>query len=106
AIAPAGFGNFGGDLLVGNFGDGHINVFSVSGNFIGQLAGTSGAPIAIDGLWGIAFGRGPNSQSLFFAAGTNDEADGLIGEISAARANASSDASAAANPFSQSMGST
>ena len=27
AIAPATFGAFGGDLLVGNFGDGRINAF-------------------------------------------------------------------------------
>src|SRR5207244_2119201 len=31
ALAPAGFGRFGGDLLVGNFGDGRINAFRRDG---------------------------------------------------------------------------
>jgi uncharacterized protein (TIGR03118 family) len=31
AIAPPGFGDLGGDLLVGNFGDGRINVFAPAG---------------------------------------------------------------------------
>src|SRR5205823_12981195 len=100
---PKHFGKFGGDLLVGNFGDGRINVFSTKGKFIGQLQDTSGDPIEIDGLWGIAFGeKGPARRKLYFAAGTNDEADGLVGVISAAHGKNSSTASAAQNPFSQS----
>jgi len=101
AIAPKQFGKFGGDLLVGNFGDGHINVFSTNGNFIGQLKDTSGDPIEVEGLWGIAFGKGSNKRSLFFAAGTNDEKDGLIGVINAARkSHGDSTASAAPAPSS------
>src|SRR5207245_7127 len=88
ALAPAGFGEFGGDLLVGNFGDGTINAFDIhSGKFEGTLSDTSGAPIVIDGLWGIAFGNGHlagPTGTLFFAAGINDEADGLFGTLTPA----------------------
>jgi uncharacterized protein (TIGR03118 family) len=85
ALAPAGFGEFGGALLVGNFGDGRINAFDpVHGGYLGTLRGADGQPIAIDGLWGLAFGNGAQDQpvnTLFFAAGPNDEADGLYGRI-------------------------
>src|SRR5262249_55617010 len=54
AIAPSGFGQLGGDLLVGNFGDGHINVHDPSnGTFLGQLTDPDGEPIQIDGLWAL-----------------------------------------------------
>lgn len=85
ALAPASFGAFGNDLLVGNFGDGWINAFDpVSGAFKGTLADASGQPIAYPGLWGIAFGNGAQNQpttTLFFAAGIASEADGLYGRI-------------------------
>ncbi len=50
AIAPAGFGDLAGSLLVGNFGDGRINVFT-DGHFAGQLRDTHNRRITIDGLW-------------------------------------------------------
>jgi uncharacterized protein (TIGR03118 family) len=90
AIAPAGFGLFGGDLLVGNFGDGTINVFDPNGGgLIGTLnADVHGNPLVIDGLWALRFGSGTgnggNSNLLYFTAGPNDEADGLFGSIRAA----------------------
>jgi uncharacterized protein (TIGR03118 family) len=72
-IAPAGFGPFGGSLLVGNFGDGAINAFDPStGIFLGALHGASGSPLHIRGLWGLTFGNGGNGGSpdlLYFAAG-------------------------------------
>jgi uncharacterized protein (TIGR03118 family) len=84
-IAPAGFGDFSGRLLVGNFGDGTINAFDVdTGQFVGQLRSPGGDVIAIDGLWGIAFGNNLNNQpatTLFFAAGPNDESNGAYGRI-------------------------
>ena len=90
AIAPANFGDFSGRLLVGNFGDGTINAYDLSSaTFQGQLRTPAGEVIAIDGLWGIAFGNNLNSQpptSLFFAAGPNDEANGVYGKIEAASA--------------------
>lgn len=87
AQAPARFGRFGGDLLVGNFGDGRINAYAElrNGRFVhrGTLRGAHGK-LSIDGLWALEFGNsGSNGdpQTLFFTAGLNDEADGLFGTI-------------------------
>jgi uncharacterized protein (TIGR03118 family) len=86
-IAPANFGMFSNALLVGNFGDGRINAFDPNtGALRGPLAKPDGTPIVIDGLWGIAFGNGINSQpanTLFFAAGPADETHGVYGRIDA-----------------------
>lgn len=86
ALAPAGFGKFSNHLLVGNFGDGRINAYNlVTSRFAGQLTvAHSGRPIVIDGLWGLAFGNGFLKQpvnTLFFAAGPDDENHGLYGRI-------------------------
>ena len=85
AWAPAGFGKFGGDLLVGNFGDGTINVFDpTTGNLLGQIDGANGMPLVNDGLWDITFGNGGSGGSkniLYFTAGLNHESDGLFGSI-------------------------
>jgi uncharacterized protein (TIGR03118 family) len=93
-IAPHGFGKFGGALLVGNFGDSHVNAFSLkTGRFLGQLEDTHGRALVLDGgfhgpstkgLWGIDFGNGEGGageRTLFFASGINDEADGLFGMV-------------------------
>src|SRR5262245_43822214 len=54
SVAPASFGSIAGDLLVGNFGDGRINIFDQSTDmFLGQLEGPNGKPITIDGLWSL-----------------------------------------------------
>jgi len=88
ALAPAGFGDFSNSLLVGNFGDGKINAYNAAtGQFLGQLRAPNGDVIAVDGLWGMAFGNNLNNQpstTLFFAAGPNDEANGLYGRIDVA----------------------
>lgn len=72
-------------ILVGNFGDGRINVYTHSGVFLGPLRSHS-TPIVIHGLWGISFAPATattvNPDWLFFAAGPNDETDGLFGYIS------------------------
>jgi uncharacterized protein (TIGR03118 family) len=85
ALAPSSFGEFAGDLLVGNFGDGTINVFDANTDiFLGQLLGTDSKPLAIDGLWGLIPGNGGsggNPQSIYFSAGPSDEAHGLFGVI-------------------------
>ena len=87
ALAPAGFGEFSNTLLVGNFGDGRINAFDlVSGKHLGALKGADGKALAIDGLWGLAFGNGLNDQpvnTLFFTSGPDDEEHGLYGRIDA-----------------------
>jgi uncharacterized protein (TIGR03118 family) len=91
ALAPAGFGPFGGALLVGNEGDGQINAFDpVNGGLLGhlQLFGHNGQPFDIGhGLWALAFGNAGangNPNTLFFTAGINDETGGLFGEIQVA----------------------
>lgn len=87
--APAGFwgadSNIEGVILIGNFGDGHINAFDADGSFLGQLR-AHGNPIVIDGLWGLAFTPATstviNHNRLYFAAGPDDETHGLFGYIS------------------------
>jgi uncharacterized protein (TIGR03118 family) len=84
-LAPPTFGAFGGDILVGNFGNGRINAYDpTSGEFQGELRRPGGRPVAIDGLWGLRFAPatpGAGSNTMFFTAGPNDEADGLFGTI-------------------------
>jgi uncharacterized protein (TIGR03118 family) len=85
ALAPMGFGPFGGALLVGNFGGGHINAFDpATGDWMGELNGTNGSPLVIPGLWALAFGNGGSGgspQTLYFTAGPNGETDGLFGSL-------------------------
>ncbi len=87
AIAPASFGQFAGDLLVGNFGDGRINAFDLTTDmFEGQLSGLNGNALAIDGLWALNVGNGGSAgstQSIYFSAGPDGESHGLFGVIAA-----------------------
>jgi uncharacterized protein (TIGR03118 family) len=88
ALAPASFGPFGGDLLIGNFGNGRISAYHENGGghwvYKGQLRLGDGTLLTIDGLWGIGFGNdaaaGP-STSLYYAAGPGGEAHGAFGVI-------------------------
>ena len=86
AVAPSGFGHVGGQLLVGNFGDGRINAYSLStGQFLGALANSTGVSLSIDGLWGLSFGNGGSAGAtsvLYFTAGPQHESHGLFGSIS------------------------
>ncbi len=95
AMAPAGFGPYGGDLLVGNFGDGRINVFDPSsGAMLGTLMDeATGKAIHIPGLWGIAFGNGALNQSattLYYAAAPDMKTQGLYGSISVSTSSSTS----------------
>jgi uncharacterized protein (TIGR03118 family) len=87
AKAPANFGPFSGDLLVGNFGDGAINAFNIkTGAFRGTLSAANGDPINIGGLWALEFGttkvaKNKKVPTLFFSAGPDDENDGVVGSI-------------------------
>jgi uncharacterized protein (TIGR03118 family) len=85
--APPGFGEFAGDLLVGNFGDGRIHAYDLmTGKEQGTLSESPGHPLVIDGLWGLAFGNGVSAgdaNSLYYAAGPDNEAHGLFGRITA-----------------------
>lgn len=89
AIAPAGFGSLEGDLLVGNFGDGKINVFTPSATGLatskGALTVTNGGTVSIPGLWALVFGNGDADKpttTLFYTAGFADQTDGVFGSIS------------------------
>jgi len=89
AIAPASFGELAGDLLVGNFGDGHINAYTLEkGNFRAELLDVAtGDPITIDGLWALRIGNGGGGtnggdpNAIYFTAGINGEHDGLFGTV-------------------------
>jgi uncharacterized protein (TIGR03118 family) len=83
ARASFAFGRFSGDILVGNFGNGKINVFDSQGRFIDELDRPNGKPLVIDGLWTLTLGGGRTSSSdtLYFTAGPNGETDGLFGTI-------------------------
>jgi len=80
-IAPTSFGTFANDLLVGNFGNGWINVYDpTKGTFIGSLSDKKGNPLAIDGLWAL---DPVPSGDVTFSAGPHKEKDGLLGLITA-----------------------
>lgn len=92
ALAPADFGKFSNDLLVGNFGNGRIHAFGPEkltghGEFQrrGPLHAADGRPIEIDGLWALSFGKGAPANgptnTLFFTAGPGDEQHGLFGSL-------------------------
>jgi uncharacterized protein (TIGR03118 family) len=87
AIAPPGFGEFANDLLVGNFGDGTINVFNPKNDhFLGKLEGADGAPITIGDLWALIPGTGSagsDPNKIYFTAGVQNEAHGLFGSLAA-----------------------
>ena len=90
ALAPAsGFGQFSGDLLVGNFSylNSEINAFDpTTGMFEGTIP-IGGSGYTPGGLWALEFGIGGSNGSpdtLFFTDGINGEADGLFGAITVA----------------------
>jgi len=85
-IAPKGFGPFGGDLLVGNFGNGRINAYNATtGAHKGVLKNAKGNPITLPGLWGLLFGNGTSAPTsdLMFTSGPGHEAHGRWGTIAA-----------------------
>ena len=84
ARVPAGAGIFSNDLLIGNFGDGRIGAYDpTTGALIATVGDAGGAPVVIEGLWGLTFGPGADSTTLFFSAGPGGEAHGLIGTLRA-----------------------
>lgn len=91
AIAPANFGQFSNDLLIGNFGDGRIDAFNPTTDaFLGALTDMTGTPISIEGLWGLRVGNGGNGgapDKIYFTAGISGgqkiEDHGLFGSLSA-----------------------
>jgi uncharacterized protein (TIGR03118 family) len=89
AIAPASWGRVAGDLLVGNFGDGAINVFDpATHDWRGGLKSSdTGEPLRIDGLWGLRVGNGGSGgdpNAVLFSAGPDGESNGLLGTLTPA----------------------
>ncbi|MGC4054920.1 MAG: TIGR03118 family protein [Paludibaculum sp.] len=84
AIAPAFFGDYSNTLLVGNFGDGRINAFDLtSGRAVGLLTYRDGTPVALEGLWGLAFGNGRSggdANTLYFTAAVSGGPSGAKGD--------------------------
>jgi uncharacterized protein (TIGR03118 family) len=75
--APASFGTFGGDILVGNFGDGTMSAFDSTGKFLGQLTDSAGNVLVNPRLWDMVFGGGGgennnpgNLGTLYITAGS------------------------------------
>jgi uncharacterized protein (TIGR03118 family) len=88
ALAPASFGPFGGDLLVGNFSsvDSGINAFNpLTGAFLGSILIDVGSGNTPGGLWALMFGTGSanggDPNTLYFTDGINGETAGLFGAI-------------------------
>jgi uncharacterized protein (TIGR03118 family) len=88
-LAPASFGQFGGDLLVGNFSflDSEINAFNpTTGAFEGTIPIDPGSSNSPGGLWSLQFGGGGKDgdpNTLYFTDGINGEKDGLFAAVSA-----------------------
>jgi uncharacterized protein (TIGR03118 family) len=89
AIASSSWGHAAGSLLIGNFGDGRINVFAPERHGFAhhatsqvKVAGT-GKPFAESGLWALVPGTATNggTNALWFTAGINGEQDGLLGVL-------------------------
>lgn len=90
AAAPGDFGKFTHRMLIGNFGDGTVHAFNTfTGKHEGMMLDDStGQTLVIDGLWAISFGgtsatNNGTTNTLYFTAGPNDEADGLLGTLTA-----------------------
>jgi uncharacterized protein (TIGR03118 family) len=94
ALAPTGFGSLAGDILIGNFGDGTINIFTPKGSSLatsqGSLQNSSGQPLTFSGLWSLVFGNGDSDKpatTLFYTAGFADQTDGVFGAITVTSSN-------------------
>jgi uncharacterized protein (TIGR03118 family) len=84
-LAPSNFGAFSNDLLIGNFGDGEIDIYNpLTDAFLGTLDGPNGQPIVNNFLWALETrtgGTGNNTNAVYFTAGIHGQQDGLFGVI-------------------------
>jgi uncharacterized protein (TIGR03118 family) len=82
--APDGFGGTSGQILVGNFGDGHILAYNETGDVVHALVDGQRQQITIPGLWSLHFGGGSISdpRALYFTAGVGQGQHGLFGALS------------------------
>ena len=83
AAAPATFGAFANDILVGNFGDGTISAYDTQANFKGQITDAAGHVINNPGLWDLVFGVSGTGDpgTLYFTAGGADQTSGLFATL-------------------------
>lgn len=79
-VAPKHFGIFKDQLLVGNHGDGIINVYNFDGKHLGTLRDKKGHKIRLDGLWGLDF-LGRIEEEIFTTAGPIMGTNGLLSKI-------------------------
>lgn len=86
AIAPSSFGSLAGDLLVGNFGSGHIDAYNLANDsFQGEVLGANGQPFTEPALWSLTVGNGAaggSAQQLYFDAGLTGSQGGVFGTLS------------------------
>lgn len=94
-----GIGHYKNDFLVGNFGDGTISIFDKRGNDLGHAIDNTGNTLVIDGLWGLAYGVHHDKNNLFYTAGPNDEAGGLLGMLTLNKSVSPSSSTPGGNPF-------
>ena len=85
AYAPDNFGGLSDTLLVGNFNSGTVVAFDPNTHTaIDYLRDDTGKTLVADGIWGMLFGNGASlgdTDSLYYAAGPNNAADGVFGHI-------------------------
>ncbi|HET6249316.1 MAG TPA: TIGR03118 family protein [Tepidisphaeraceae bacterium] len=85
ATATSTFGKYSGDLLIGNFGNGTIDIFNpANGRFISTVKNAHRQTLKIPGLWALTPGSGGVTESadtIYFTAGPNHESHGLFGSI-------------------------
>jgi uncharacterized protein (TIGR03118 family) len=85
AYAPDNFGGLSDTLLVGNFNSGTVVAFDPNTHTaIDYLRDDAGKTLVADGIWGMLFGNGASlgdTDSLYYAAGPNNAADGVFGRI-------------------------
>jgi uncharacterized protein (TIGR03118 family) len=105
ALAPSSFGALSGDLLVGNFKSGFVDVFNpTTGKSLGTLDDPNGQPINIDHLWALQVGNGGSggdANTVYFTAGLDNETHGLFGSLSSVSASAGGTPLASGRPSSQ-----
>ena len=82
-MAPATFGTFSGDVLIGNFGDGTIGAYDTAGQFKGQVTDAAGHVIVNPGLWDLVFGAGGTGDpnTLYITAGGANQTSGLFATL-------------------------
>jgi uncharacterized protein (TIGR03118 family) len=88
-IPPAGFGAFGGDVLVGNFGDGVLNAYSLSKTFVDSVRDAGGNVITNLSLWDLVFGGGGaagDPNTLYLTAGGVNETHGIFASLAPTQA--------------------